>query len=328
MKRSIIAVVVALAARFVYTKLQPSADLKLFEEWEIPATRTIPSPKYPTIEFFGTSTLLFEDGESAVMTDAFFSRTGLLHTLVRKLSPQKDMIKTALTRGRVPKHVNAIVVGHSHYDHALDSPEVAKQLGSVLIGSNSTANIALGQNFPKEKLIILPNQVRREMSFGNYKLTAITGKHTPRPISPHDIEDVLPQPAGLFKYALGGVYNVLVNHIPSSKSYLVSASTGFVPGSLHGVEVDVVFLGVATLGKLDSHFQEQYWKEVVLQTKAKTVVPIHYDDFFQAIPEDGTLFTLPAVADDFVATWNFLYRKSQEDNVRLRVLSAYRKVEL
>jgi len=327
MKRRILLAAFVAFSAYAYTKFQPSVDLSVFEEWEIPATRAIPSANFPTIEFFGTSTLLFEDGESAVMTDAFFSRTGMLRTLLTKLSPSKEMIQLAITRGRIPKKLDAIVCVHSHYDHALDAPEVARQLGSVIIGSNSTANIALGQGFPKDRLVILPKQVRKELKFGNFELTIITGKHTPRPISPFDIDDVLPQPAGLFKYALGGVYNVVIKHVPTGKRYLVSASTGFVPGAFKGIEVDVVFLGVALLGKLPD-MQEDYWREVVLETKAKTVVPIHHDNFFKPIPAQGTLFTLPALADDFRATWDFLVTKCNQDNVRIRMLPAYRKVEL
>src|SRR6478736_5516053 len=43
-----------------------------------------------TVTWAGVTTLLIDDGTSAVMTDGFFSRPGLLEVVLRQLSPNEQ----------------------------------------------------------------------------------------------------------------------------------------------------------------------------------------------------------------------------------------------
>ena len=51
-----------------------------------------------TVTWAGVTTLLIDDGESAVMTDGFFSRPGLLTVVARALSPSLPRIDGCLAR--------------------------------------------------------------------------------------------------------------------------------------------------------------------------------------------------------------------------------------
>ena len=48
------------------------------------------------VTFLGVSTLLVQDGESAVMTDGFFSRPGLLQVGLGRVAPSAERIDAAL----------------------------------------------------------------------------------------------------------------------------------------------------------------------------------------------------------------------------------------
>ena len=79
-------------------------------------------------------------------------------------------------------NVAAVVVMHSHYDHAMDAPEVAKRTGAQLVGSQSTANIALGYGFPKDKLTVVGDSPN--MHFGRFQITLLTSGHVPSRLAP------------------------------------------------------------------------------------------------------------------------------------------------
>src|SRR6476620_2799871 len=51
-----------------------------------------------TVTWAGVTTLLIDDGTSAVMTDGFFSRPGLLEVVLRQLSPSAPRIDGCLSR--------------------------------------------------------------------------------------------------------------------------------------------------------------------------------------------------------------------------------------
>ena len=51
-----------------------------------------------TVTWAGVTTLLIDDGESAVMTDGFFSRPSLLEVGLRRLEPSAPRIDGCLSR--------------------------------------------------------------------------------------------------------------------------------------------------------------------------------------------------------------------------------------
>src|ERR1700741_4251750 len=73
-----------------------------------------------TVTWAGVTTLLIDDGASAVMTDGFFSRPGLLEVGLRRLSPVGARIDGCLARLGV-NTLEAVLPVHTHFDHAMDS---------------------------------------------------------------------------------------------------------------------------------------------------------------------------------------------------------------
>lgn len=108
------------------------ADLSVYGERYGTAPPAAPGAEV-TVTFLGCTTLLFDDGETAVMTDGFFTRPGPFAVLTDALmEPDPEIVADALARigGSRLAVVSPV---HSHFDHALDSPEVAKQTGAVVI---------------------------------------------------------------------------------------------------------------------------------------------------------------------------------------------------
>jgi L-ascorbate metabolism protein UlaG (beta-lactamase superfamily) len=127
-----------------------------------------------TVMFVGVATLLFDDGETAIMTDGYFSRP-------RRTSCAASARTARPSRRRSSRRASsrsaAVIPVHSHFDHALDSPVVAMQTGALLVGSSSTANIGRGQGVPGGP------HPRREsgdsQAFGSLKCTFLPSAHLP-----------------------------------------------------------------------------------------------------------------------------------------------------
>src|SRR5438128_1432793 len=88
------------------------------------------------VTFLGVSTLLFNDAETALRTDGFFTRPDPRTVFTRKLAPDSERIAKCLERAGITR-LAAVIVTHSHYDHAMDAPEVARRTGAVVVGSES-----------------------------------------------------------------------------------------------------------------------------------------------------------------------------------------------
>ncbi|WP_406089463.1 MBL fold metallo-hydrolase [Streptomyces sp. NBC_01013] len=270
--------------------------------------------------FLGVSTLLLDDGETAILTDGFFSRPGLLRVRFGRLRPDRARIAAGL-QGAGIDHLDAVFVVHSHYDHALDSPVVAAATGARLIGSASTRNIARGQGFAEDRF--QPAVTGEPCTFGRFTLTALPARHSPGDIAPGRIDRPLRPPARVTDYRTGECYTLHVRH--GERQLLVHASAHSLPGALDGHVADTVYLGIGALGKQDETFRNEYWHRLVTDTGARRVVPIHWDDFFRSL--DRPLRPFRAFLDDFTATMDFLTRKAESDDVALALPMLRRRAD-
>lgn len=280
------------------------------------------------VTFLGVSTLLFSDGESAILTDGFFSRPSKGSLFLTKLTPNRDLISRCLRRAGVT-NLKAVIVLHSHFDHALDAPEVVlQQPGACLVGSESTANIGRGYGLPEERIrVISDGEVLPP--FGRFQITLLRSEHSPQslltllgiervPLS-GEIKKPLEQPAHLSDYREGGSYSLLVEH--GGRRILVQASAGFKRGALAGRSAEIVFLGIGTLGRLPQSHREEYWHEVVEAVGPKRIIPIHWDDFSR--PLDQPLVPLPCPLDDFDASMAFIRERAGQKKIGVKVLQAW-----
>ena len=262
------------------------------------------------VTFLGVTTLLFDDGETAILTDGFFSRPGLA-ALARPIAPDRELIGASLARAGITR-LAAVIPVHSHYDHAMDSPEVARRTGALLVGSASTANVGRGDGLAEEQLRVVRDG--ETLSFGRFRVTMILSLHFPHGMSMGEIREPLRPPARASDYLDGGAYSVLVEH--DGKSMLVQGSAGYVEGKLAGRKADVVFLGVAGLSTKDDAYREAYWREIVEAVQPKRIIPIHWDDFTRPLAEP--LVALPRQLDDLHASMTFVLGRASAAGIDVR----------
>jgi L-ascorbate metabolism protein UlaG (beta-lactamase superfamily) len=272
---TLLAFVLGVAAFLLTTYQEPPVD----PNWALPPSQTIPTDAV-TVRYTGTATLVFSDTETTWMTDGWFSRPKPLQVLFGKIEPDLDAITKGLERNEVDELV-AVFPLHSHYDHAMDAPEVAKRTGAVLLGSESTANIGRGWGLAEEQIRVVAD--REPIALGNFTVTPIESRHfqfpdpgmAARALGDPEIDAPLTPPVTAFDYRVGKAYALHVAH--PKGTWLILGSAGFVEGALEDYDADVVFLGVGALGSQTDAYRESYWKETVERANPTRVIPIHWD---------------------------------------------------
>lgn len=231
--------------------------------------------------WMGTAGLYLSDGETGIYIDPFVSRYGLLKVgLGFSLKPQHQLIEKwlSITGGEQAK---AILVSHSHYDHVMDAPYFAESSNAMIVGSESTANVARGAGIAEEQIQII--QDRDSVTIGKFKATFIKSIHSPALFGkipwPGDITQPLAQPASASAYREGGAYAILIEH--PKGSMLHYGSPGIKPGIFDNLSADVVFLSIG--GRKDT---PPLIKHVLKPLHPKTVIPIHFDDLFGPVDKN------------------------------------------
>lgn len=234
------------------------------------------------VTFFGTTTLLFDDGKDQILFDCHFTRPSLIKYIAGSEMTDTKLADELLTLHKVNR-LKAIFVSHTHHDHVMDVPYVAKKTGATVYGASSAMNVCRGQDVSEAQLV----EYHAEDSFtiGDYKIKVIKSLHSKPTILNNDlgqtIDEPLKQPCKLRDYKEGGSYDFYVEH--QGKKYLIRPSFNYIEHQLDGYTCDVLFLGVAGLGKADEATETKFFEETVAKTKPQLIIPLHWDNFFSRL---------------------------------------------
>lgn len=231
------------------------------------------------VTFFGTTTLLFDDGKDQILFDAHMTRPSLGKYIFGSWSTDKKLVDEKLRMHHVNR-LKAIFVSHSHHDHVMDAPYIANRCGAAIYGSSSALNVARGGDVPEEKLVLFEANATYEV--GGYRVKVIPSIHSKPMILNNDlgqtIDAPLRQPARLRDYKEGGSYDFYVE--AEGKRFMIRPSFNYIEGQMDGYKADVLFLGVARLQKADAHMERTFYHETIDKLQPKLVIPVHWDNFF------------------------------------------------
>ncbi|WP_343602334.1 MBL fold metallo-hydrolase [Mycobacterium sp.] len=284
---------------------------------------TMPAAKHDAplaVTWLGVSTLLLDDGSSAVLTDGYFSRPGVTRVALGKVAPSPGRVDGCLARAKV-RRLDAVIPLHTHLDHALDSALVADRTGALLVGGTSAANIGRGYGLPEGRIVVATSG--EPIMLGAFEITLVQSRHCPPDRFPGDITAPVVPPVKASAYRCGDAWSTLVYHRPSGRRMLIQGSAGFVPGALAGRRAEVAYLGVGQLGLLAESYLVDYWTETVRAVGARTVVPIHWDDFFRPLskPPRANLYGV----DDLDASMHVLDKLATQDGVAVQMPTVWRR---
>ncbi len=189
--------------------------------------------------------------------------------------------RLTVSKGSVARHINAadaILVGHTHFDHALDIPEIVAQFDSTVYGSSSLVTL-LGLYGLAANAVEVENH--RTYAIGPFEITFVPSLHSKLVFGlkvPADGEftcdnlDSLGQGA----YRCGRVFGV---HIA------VAGTTIYHQGSANLIEDEIPYRDIDYFlcGLAGRIYTPHYVERILSVLRPKVVVPAHHDNFFKPL---------------------------------------------
>ena len=234
------------------------------------------------VTFFGTTTLLFDDGKDQIFFDAHMTRPSLMKYIFGSQPTDKKMVDEMLEAHHVDR-LRAIFASHTHHDHVMDAPYIASRTGAVIYGSSSAMNVARGGDIPDEQMVEFKSNETYEI--GGFRIKVIPSIHSKPTIINNDlgqtIDAPLRQPSKLRNYREGGSYDFYVE--AEGKRIMIRPSFNYIEGQMDDYKADVLFLGVAGLQKADEATERKFYSETIDKLEPKLVIPVHWDNFFSPL---------------------------------------------
>ena len=128
------------------------------------------------------------DGQRVILTDPYLSRLryrsrfGLLDTpelpgdTRRAFGPDDELVSdTAAVDARITR-ADFILISHSHFNHCLDMPHIARKTGATVIGTESTIILARASGVPEAQLLALRGG--EDYEFGALSIRVIPSLHS------------------------------------------------------------------------------------------------------------------------------------------------------
>ncbi len=287
------------------------------------------------VQFAGVSTLLLSDGKTTILTDGYFTRPSALQVGFGKIAPNEDDVKWAVKRLGITT-LDAILVVHSHFDHAMDAPIVAKFTGAPVYGSESTANICRGLDVQEGQIRLLVE--KQPLQFGDFRVTPILSNHYEFPNDRvretalggnQEITTPLVPPVKQDAYKMGGAYTFYIEH--PLGSLLIHSSAGWKENTLDGIQADIVFLGVGGLGAQTEAYQQEYFRQVVDKVNPHELILIHWDALTGSIrkPLQGEVLLVDKLMGKTQETFNAVEREmASRPDILVYTLPRWEKREL
>lgn len=238
------------------------------------------------VRWTGAAGLEFSHNGVVYLMDPYLSRAGKIELLFKRLVPRRDVIMHYLST--LPGELKAVMIGHTHFDHALDIPHIAEATSAQLIGSASLAKLldACGM---KDRVTLCQDRERISLS-GGAAVTMIPARHGKvlfgRIPYPGEIDSQTRLPGKARDYRHGQVFNILLEL--GGISFLHIGSAGLIDTALEGQACDVLFLCQAGWKNTPD-----YLPRILSRVRPTTIVPFHFDDFTAPVRAGGSTPSLP-----------------------------------
>lgn len=238
------------------------------------------------VTWLGTAGFAIEHEGTTILIDPYVSRVSLGAAVARPLASD-----VALARRFAPK-ADAIVTGHTHFDHVLDVPTIAKLTGATVYGSRSCTHLCRAEGVAADRVVDVETTMRSEpvrAEVGPFELRFVPSVHSAFALGripfPGDIADCADVPLRTHHYKCGAVFGVDVRVAGKRIYHLGSADLLEVK-----VPRDVDLLLMCVAGWTTT---KGFSDRVMKSFTPRAVLLSHWDDFFS--PMDAGAKMLPAM---------------------------------
>jgi L-ascorbate metabolism protein UlaG (beta-lactamase superfamily) len=252
------------------------------------ANATGRAPGAVRVRWLGTAGFAIEHDGAVVLLDPYVTRASLGACIVAPLRPDAAAVAQHAPRA------DAIVVGHTHFDHALDVPLIARRTGATVFGSRSAALLCRASGVAEAQIRDVERAPGAEpivAEVGPFRLRFVPSAHSRfafgRVPFPGDIADCDDVPLRTERYRCGAVFAVEIQVAGRTLVHLGSAELA--RDAFERREPDLVML--CTAGWQSS---PDLPERVTRALSPRAVLLSHWDDFFRPLHKPARL--LPAMA--------------------------------
>jgi L-ascorbate metabolism protein UlaG (beta-lactamase superfamily) len=261
---------------------------------------------------FGAAGWSITDGRTVILLDPYLSRVRFQG---RRYGPtsatdipndprpvvrmdEAPSTDTAMVDAHIPR-ADYILASHSHFNHCMDIPYIARRTGAIVIGTESTVNVALKGGVPDEQLHAVKGG--EDYAFDSLSLRVVPSLHSALSCKLYKDFGTVPltsEPLSLDDYVEGGTLAYLLRF--AEREILLFGSMNYIEREVEGLRPDVVFIASAP-PRLEIH---DYTARLMRCLGCPPiVVATHWDD--QGLPfgapQDGALKHTKAFIDEVSA---------------------------
>lgn len=245
---------------------------------ELEAT-TLELPAGLELEWLGVSGYRMSFEGQTIFIDPYVSRVPF-GNLLRRRPTLPD--PAALDRFvHAPGEVVGVLVGHTHFDHAVDAPAIARRHGCRAIGSDSLVRLMALHGLAERAVEVEPY---RTYELGPFEVSFTPSVHSKLLLGlavPYDGDLTCEHLDSLTPgaYRCGQVWGISI--AVAGVRFYHQGSANLIDDAIRERDVDVFLAGVA-----GRSFTDDYWRRIIPRLDPRVVVPTHYDNFFRPLGAD------------------------------------------
>ena len=236
------------------------------------------------LRWLGTAGFIVESATTTLLIDPYLTRAPLSTLVASPLVPDESAI-----RAHLPARVDAVLCGHSHFDHLLDAPLIAALRGAKLVGSETTSAFGRAQGLSADQIVTVGGR-GATLSIGDFEVRFVASLHARilfgRVPFPGTVSSTPRLPARAWAYRMGGAFGIIVRH--RGVSIYHNGSADLVDAQLAGEHAQILLAGIA--GRQTTN---GYLSRLTGLLRPKVVIPAHHDAFFA--PLEAGLRLLPGI---------------------------------
>jgi L-ascorbate metabolism protein UlaG (beta-lactamase superfamily) len=239
------------------------------------------------VTWLGTAGFAVEHAAHVVLLDPYLTRASLARCVFAPLRPDASLAE------RLTPRADAIVLSHTHFDHALDAPLIARRTGARVFGSRSAVRLCQSHGLPEAQLACVEpdsGSGPREVEVGPFRLRFWPSAHSAvffgRVPFPGEITDCTDVPMRTEAYRCGAVFGTEIEAGGRRLFHVGSAEL-----VERGWRVGPVDLALACVAGWTS--TERYPERLIAALSPGAVLLHHWDNFFHGL--DGRARALPGM---------------------------------
>ena len=242
------------------------------------ARRPLPLPVGLEIEWLGTAGYRLTYEGHTLLIDPYLTRVPLRAVFQRKPALGDPTLHERFLNRSTLGDVEGILVGHTHFDHAIDVPVLTRSLGTTAYGSDSLGRLMALYGLEQRAVEVA---AREPYELGPFTVRFFPSLHSKLLLGyrvPSDGAlscehlDAL-SPAA---YKCGAVYGIHVE--VGGASLYHQGSANLIDDEVPRGGVDIFLAGIA-----GRSFTEDYWKRILGPLEPAVVLANHFDDFFRPL---------------------------------------------